>query len=109
MSNPNPVNPFPKNRKVRVGRKPGVPNNFTRELKEALLDAAEEVGEVEEEEILDKDGNSTGKFRRKATGKAGSRATPLHRPRHSRSYYSAICRGCGCVQSSMNTTSVRLQ
>ena len=28
----------------------------------ALLDAAEEVGEVEEEEILDKDGNSTGKF-----------------------------------------------
>ena len=43
MSNPNPVNPFPKNRKVRVGRKPGVPNNFTRELKEALLDAAEEV------------------------------------------------------------------
>jgi hypothetical protein len=71
MSNPNPVNPFPKNRKVRVGRKPGVPNNFTRELKEALLDAAEEVGEVEEEEILDKDGNSTGKFRRKATGKGG--------------------------------------
>jgi hypothetical protein len=47
---------------VRVGRKSGVPNNFTRELKEALLDAAEEVGEVEEEEILDKDGNSTGKF-----------------------------------------------
>jgi hypothetical protein len=31
----------------------------------------EEVGEVEEEEILDKDGNSTGKFRRKATGKGG--------------------------------------
>jgi hypothetical protein len=71
MSNPNPVNPFPKNRKVRVGRKPGVPNNFTRELKEALLDAAEEVGEVEEEEIFDKDGESTGKFRRRATGRGG--------------------------------------
>jgi hypothetical protein len=31
----------------------------------------EEVGEVEETEILDKDGNSTGQFRRKATGKGG--------------------------------------
>jgi hypothetical protein len=62
---------LPKDRKVRVGRKPGVPNNFTRELKEALLDAAEEVGEVDEEEIFDKDGNSTGKFRRTATGKGG--------------------------------------
>jgi hypothetical protein len=44
---------------------------FGRDLKEALLDAAQEVGEVEETEILDKDGNSTGQFRRKATGKGG--------------------------------------
>ena len=47
------------------------PLAFGRDLKEALLDAAEEVGEVEETEILDKDGNSTGQFRRKATGKGG--------------------------------------
>ncbi len=30
---------------------------FTQELKEAILEVAEEVGEVEEIEILDKDGN----------------------------------------------------
>jgi len=42
-----------------------------RDLKEALLDAAQEVGEVEETEILDKDGKPTGQFRRKATGKGG--------------------------------------
>jgi hypothetical protein len=46
-------------------------NGCGRDLKEALLDAAEEVGEVEETEILDKDGNSTGQFSRKATGKGG--------------------------------------
>ena len=46
MSNPNPVNPLPKGRKSNAGRKPGVPNKFTQELKEAILEAAEEVGEV---------------------------------------------------------------
>ena len=30
---------------------------FTQELKEAILEVVEEVGEVEEIEILDKDGN----------------------------------------------------
>jgi hypothetical protein len=48
-----------------------VPNKFTRELKEALLRAAEEVGEVEEVPILDKDGKPTGKMRYRATGKNG--------------------------------------
>ena len=32
--------------------------NFTQELKEAILEVAEEVGEVEEIEILDKDGGA---------------------------------------------------
>ena len=41
------------------------------ESTEAKHWAAQEVGEVEETEILDKDGKSTGQFRRKATGKGG--------------------------------------
>jgi len=40
---------------------------FGRELKEALLDAAQEVGEVEEIEVLDADGKPTGMTRMRAT------------------------------------------
>jgi hypothetical protein len=39
-----------------AGRKPGVRNKFVTELKEAFLQAAEDVGEVEEEPIFDKKG-----------------------------------------------------
>ena len=70
-NNPNPVNPFPKGRKSNAGRKPGVPNKFTRELKEALLRAAEDVGEVREQDILDADGKPTGRTRLVPTGKDG--------------------------------------
>jgi len=44
----------------RGGRQAGSLNAFGRELKEALLDAAQDVGEVEETDILDKDGKPTG-------------------------------------------------
>jgi hypothetical protein len=53
------------------GRKPGSQNLFTRDLKEALLEAAEEVGEVIEEPILGKDGKPTGMTRSVSTGKDG--------------------------------------
>jgi hypothetical protein len=48
-----------------------VPNKFTRELKEALLQAAEDVGEVREQDILDADGKPTGRTRLVPTGKDG--------------------------------------
>jgi len=51
----------------RGGRQPGSSNLFGRELKEALLDAAQEVGEVEEIEVLDADGKPTGMTRMRAT------------------------------------------
>ena len=57
----------------RGGRQPGSSNLFGRELKEALLDAAQEVGEVEETDVLDKDGKPTGTTRMRATGKDGLR------------------------------------
>jgi hypothetical protein len=44
----------------RGGRQPGGQNLFTRELKEALLDAAQEVGEIEEIDVLDEKGKPTG-------------------------------------------------
>jgi hypothetical protein len=50
------------------GRKPGSQNLFTRDLKEALLEAAEEVGEVIEEPILGKDGKPTGMTRSVSSG-----------------------------------------
>jgi hypothetical protein len=52
------------------GRQPGSQNVFTRELKEAILQAAEEVGEVEEVQVLDKDGKPTGQTKLK-DGKDG--------------------------------------
>jgi hypothetical protein len=66
MANPTGTGLKPAKKGERlVGRKPGVPNRFTSDLKEAILGAAEDIGEIEEIEILDKDGNSTGKFRRR--------------------------------------------
>jgi hypothetical protein len=53
------------------GRQAGSRNVFTRDLKEALLEAAAEVGEVIEEPILDKNGKPTGMTRSTATGKDG--------------------------------------
>jgi hypothetical protein len=55
----------------RGGRVAGVPNRFPQELKQAMLDAVSEVGEVNEEPLLDKDGNPTGMTRLTATGKDG--------------------------------------
>ena len=46
---------------------------FTQELKEAILEVAEEVGEVEEIEILDKDGRNS--------GGQGAICSPLRDPR----------------------------
>jgi len=61
MTNSNPVAKFKRGQKKvpGSGRQSGSMNSFGRDLKEALLDAAQEVGEVVETEILDKDGNST--------------------------------------------------
>jgi len=65
------LKPANKKGERRGGRQPGSMNSLGRDLKEALLDAAQEVGEVEETEIFDKDGKPTGQFSRKATGKGG--------------------------------------
>ena len=49
---------------------------FTQELKEAILEVAEEVGEVEEIEILDKDGNRWSPGRSKT--RSGIATTSAH-------------------------------
>jgi hypothetical protein len=58
-------------RRAGAGRPSGAPNRFPQELKQAMLDAASEVGEINEEPILDRDGNPTGMTRLTATGKDG--------------------------------------
>jgi hypothetical protein len=58
-------------RRAGTGRPSGAPNRFPQELKQAMLDAASEVGEINEEPILDRDGNPTGMTRLTATGKDG--------------------------------------
>ncbi len=42
--NPENLKPFEKGHKKMGGRKPGVPNKFTRDLKNAIINAAEHVG-----------------------------------------------------------------
>src|SRR5690348_763852 len=39
-----PTRPFQKGRKKTGGRKPGVPNKFTRDVKEAVLNAFQQLG-----------------------------------------------------------------
>ena len=65
------LKPANKKGERRGGRQSGSMNAFGRDLKEALLNAAEAIGEVEETEILGKDGKPTGHVTRKATGKGG--------------------------------------
>jgi len=66
------------------GRPPGSQNRFTRELKEELLGAADDVGEIEETPILDKDGKPTDYTIKRATGKDGLRGylrwAAVHQP-----------------------------
>ena len=54
-----------------TGRKPGQRNRLTTDMKEALLAAATNVGFVREEDLLDKDGKSTGKTELKWDGDGG--------------------------------------
>ena len=62
MTNPNPASSFKKGQKKveGSGRKPGQRNIVTKDMKEALLEAASRVGFIREED-LDADGKPTGK------------------------------------------------
>jgi hypothetical protein len=60
-NNPNPSNPFPMGQKSNAGRRPGVPNKFTAELKEAFLQAANNAGFMMEVPRLDAEGKETGR------------------------------------------------
>jgi hypothetical protein len=51
------------------GRKPGVPNKTTQQLKDAILEAADRLGYLEEMPVLDADGKPTGKVELMHTGK----------------------------------------
>ncbi len=63
MSNPTGIGlkPIQKGER-RGGRQPGQPNYITKDLKDEILLAAQEVGFVRRVEKLDKDGKPTGQF-----------------------------------------------
>jgi hypothetical protein len=96
MANPTGqgLKPIQKGRR-QGGRRPGSQNLFTRDLKEAILEAAEEVGEVIEEPILDKNGKPTGMTRSVSTGKDGIRGylkwAAIHR---ANAFISQLGRAC---------------
>ena len=70
MPNYDPVQ-FPKKPKSRRGRPPGSQNVNTQMLKDALLLAAEQVGEIRKVPVLDADGNPTGEFEFEYSGVDG--------------------------------------
>src|SRR6476646_1983813 len=55
-----PVNGFKKGHKKIGGRKAGKENLSTRDMKEALLGAAETIGFIHEDAVLDENGKPTG-------------------------------------------------
>lgn len=55
----------------RGGRQPGTPNKTTQILKDALLNAASELGFPEEVTLLDDDGKPTGVIKLRKTGVDG--------------------------------------
>ena len=60
MANPNPTNKFQKGHKP-VGRKPGLPNLMTRDIKTLIREAAEEAGFIQRVPVLDEAGKPTGR------------------------------------------------
>jgi hypothetical protein len=59
MGNPETLKSNQRGQRQNGGRKPGVPNQTTQMLKDALLLAAEQVGEIRKVQVLDADGNPT--------------------------------------------------
>jgi hypothetical protein len=54
-----PVSAFKKGHKKLGGRKAGKRNSVTRDMKEALLAAAENIGFIHEDDVLDENGKPT--------------------------------------------------
>jgi hypothetical protein len=75
---------FPKKRARGGGRKAGVPNIRTQVLKDAMLLAADQVGEIEVIKVLDDDGQPTGEIKYEYSGIDGLvgylRWAAVHRP-----------------------------
>ena len=84
MANTNPSNGFQKGHPKMGGRKAGTPNKLTTSLKDDTLGAAEDVGMIREEPIVDDKGNRTGGTRLLATGEGGRRGylrwAAIHHP-----------------------------
>ena len=71
MTNPNPARSFKKGQKKTggSGRKAGTLNKTTQQLKDAILEAADRLGYLEEVPKLDEDGKPTGEVELVHTGK----------------------------------------
>ena len=71
--NPNPAARFKKgeSRSAGAGRKAGVPNKTTQDLKEAILNSAEQLGYLKEVPILNAAGMPSGRFDLVHSGEGG--------------------------------------